>query len=134
MADVGTILAALKEFLGSRAFTIELFDQRRGCLAARKTSTVLVLLGMDRALEACVRRIGQDQGLTVELNWKGALKGCSISFIEAMMLTLIIGRDLGFQGMLLSFLMGAVGSTINLAIFIVQRSVLRKAAIKAILS
>jgi hypothetical protein len=131
-AEVDTVLASLKEFLGSRAFTVEQYDNRRGCLTARKTSTLLVLLGMDRALRACVRNVGQEDGLMIELHWKGVLKGCSVSFIEAFMITLIIGRDLGLQGLLLSFLLGSVGSTLNLSSYILQRFLLRRAVRRAI--
>ncbi len=130
-ADVDTVLVSLKEFLGSRSFTVENYDKRAGCLTARKTSTLLVALGMDRALMVCVRRTDREGGLTVELHWKGVLKGCSISFIEAFMLALIIGRDLGLPGLLLSLLLGSVGSTLNLAFHIVQRVLLRRAVKRA---
>ncbi len=125
--DVSTMMSDIKDFLGSRAYTVEHYDREEGCLTARKTSTLLVLLGMDRSLAVRTRMMGPNKGAILELHWKGVLKGCLISFIEAFMLTLIIGRDLGLQGLLISFLLGAIGSTINLAIHIVQRVLLRRA-------
>lgn len=131
-ADPRTAMSALKGFLSSRSYTVEDFDHMSGRLTARKASTILVILGMDRSIDAHVK-LGPDHGRTrIELHWRGLLKGCAVSFTEAFMLALILGRDLGVQGLLVSLLAGSAGSTINLAIYLVQRTVLRRTAMREI--
>ena len=136
-ADTGMVLSGLKGWLGARAFTVEAYDQSNSRLSARKTSTLLVALGLDRALDALVSKGDRSGSFRTELRWKGLLRGCTVSFIETFMLALIIGRDLGLRGFLISFLVGSIFATLNIGTYIVQRFLLKRALsadLKTILS
>ena len=111
--DAQTVMDLVREHLGRRRFSIERYDRIHGEIWARRNDPTLLLLGLYRNVRVRVAGDVSNGGTLLRMRWGGALTASSITFAEFTLISLFLLHHHGFEGTLLSILIGLIMALIN---------------------
>ena len=118
------ILGVVKERLVERRFNIDEYDRIGGTLSARRNRVDKMVEGLYRKVKIKVAKEKKEREACIYLEWSGAYSASAVTFFEAGLISLAVLRGLGLEGIhgiLISVLVGAMGSLLNMIAFNILR-------------
>lgn len=118
---VPTVLEAVKERLVELSFNIDNYDISSGRIEARRNRLDKIVLGLYRRAWIEVRFDPKKEDLVINVRWGGLYSAVLLTGIWFFAISLAVLKDLGLRGVMLSFMLGLLGISMNLIFFYIMR-------------
>jgi hypothetical protein len=118
--DISDILQSTKERMVELRFNIDNYDIKSGRIDGRRNNLGKVVLGLYRKANVLVTK--DNDKISVEVTWGGLISSGSISAFQFFIVAIAILRNMGYQGLVISLLIGVLGVFLNQVAFFALRA------------
>lgn len=115
------VMEAIKERLIEKRFNIDRYERVNGLIEARRNNLYMILMGLYRKVRILVDMDEDKEKIRINLDWSGFFSSSTISFVEAFLISMLILRNSGINGVLGAVLIGVFFSFLNMILFSILR-------------